>query len=76
MEFTLDVSDIEEEYKKFIEDLSNDEKNKDDLKYFLVKDENGNPLTPSLFIQLITTLCDKQLFKNNKQIKPYKDDIS
>ena len=61
MEYEIDVRKVEEEYEKYIQKLSESEEGLKNIKYFLVKDEFGNSLSPSLFIQLITSLCDKQL---------------
>lgn len=61
MEYEIDVRKVEEEYEKYIQKLSESEEGLKNMKYFLVKDEFGNSLSPSLFIQLITSLCDKQL---------------
>ena len=61
MEYEIDVRKVEEEYEKYIQKLSESEEGLKNMKYFLVKDEFCNSLSPSLFIQLITSLCDKQL---------------
>lgn len=63
MEYEIDVRKVEEEYEKYIQKLSESEEGLKNMKYFLVKDEFGNSLSPSLFIQLVTSLCDKQLQK-------------
>lgn len=63
MEYEIDVRKVEEEYEKYIQKLSESEEGLKNMKYFLVKDEFGNSLSPSLFIQLVTSLCDKQLNK-------------
>ena len=61
MEYEIDVRKVEEEYEKYIQKLSESEEGLKNMKYFLVKDEFGNSLSPILFIQLVTSLCDKQL---------------